>query len=445
DAPIYAAGNIYIASNDTMYLLSNIYSPKELYYGKKERYVKKGQIYIHNGKSLQELNSYYDSVEEFEDFQPLDLADSVSPDGKPYNKQTWRESQAWYEISTNRFNGKVRLRMNGMKPAPLPPQSYYTKDGLIYKKSGVHIIVRIVTDSVFVQTGYEKICRKHTYNPDSTGGCGYYDKNNPCCEWDSILVLSHYKKTKKLAVELEDSAGEKIKGSGKPFTFTTFFDPVMEKNVFALEINIFELQSRIQSNNEIYYVTYSPELQKKDTVLAVRLFECEFLQAPLFLSTDFPLYIKGNFNRHCDGTGRSLDPRKDDSFEQDRWKPAIIVAKSITLLSSNYSDDKAFDYSKRIATDTEYSFIAITGCPVTFKSDTGIVYGGGFENTLRLVENWKNSNLFFWGTICTFWQREDNSFKIGPPFFEPPFYIVRAEPYLSKMHAIPEKWAYIIP
>lgn len=445
DSPIYVAENLYISSNDTIYISSNIYAAKEIYYGKKERYTKRGVIYIHNGISLVELDSRFDSVEELPDFHPLDLMDSVSVDGKPFNKQTWREDQSWYEISDVRFKGRVRSRMNGIKRVPFPPANYFAKQGPVFAKAGVRVWVREVSESLLVKAHYERRCKKHTFKPDSTGGCGYYDARNPCCEWDSVFVFEHHKTETHLAVELEDSLGNKIKGSAKPFTFVLFFDPCLERYVFALQVDIFELQDKLPSPNRIYYFTFSDELTKPDTILGIRFIDGEILLSPIFLASDYPVYIYGNFNRHADGMGRVIDPRKEENFENDRWNPAFVAAKTITLLSSSYSDENVFDYSKRTASGTEYSFIAITSSPVTSKFGAEIIYGGGFENIFRLVENWKDARLFFWGSIIMPFGREPCVFRSGEPYFEPPVYVMRTEPYISKYKVIPNSWSELIP
>jgi hypothetical protein len=75
------------------------------------------------------------------------------------------------------------------------------------------------------------------------------------------------------------------------------------------------------------------------------------------------------------------------------------------------------------------------------------VYGGGFEGILRLVENWKNSRLFFWGSVSVLWEIDNppGGFFYGSPYFEPPTYAMRKEPYLSFPNTIPSDWDSIIP
>jgi|GEM_PF-2572393 len=446
--PIYSGGNIYIASNDTMYFASRILSAKEIYYGRKDRYTERGMIYISDTKgNYKEFNGHYDSVDELESFHPLDLEDTAKGDGNPVPVDTWREDVNWLKGSVERWGGAVRSKSTGVKPIPLPDSGFISKDGPIYQKAGIRVIVKELIDSQYVESHYERVCRKHTANSDSSGGCGYYDEKNPCCEWDTVLVVGHWERKKHIAVRLFGQTGERIAGSGLPFTFTKFIDPMWQKPVLALEIRLFDLQELNPSPNNIYFVTFENIVAQGDTILAVRIVDSEILSKPIYLATDYPLYIKGNFNRHADAFGRPVDPRKISNPELDRWKPAFIAARSLTLLSENYQDLYALDYNKRTATDTEYNFVAFTGSCKTFRSDTGIVYGGGFEGILRLVENWKNSRLFFWGSVSVLWEIDSppGGFFYGSPYFEPPTYAMRKEPYLSFPNTLPSDWDSIIP
>ena len=108
----------------------------------------------------------------------------------------------------------------------------------------------------------------------------------------------------------------------------------------------------------------------------------------LTLATPNPLYVLGNFNvnnSHLGTTNTSLA------------LPASLVADAVTVLSGAWNDTNAGgNLSSRRAVSTTINAAVITGIVPT----GGGYYSGGYENTLRLLEDWRGQTLTFNGSMA---------------------------------------------
>jgi hypothetical protein len=109
-----------------------------------------------------------------------------------------------------------------------------------------------------------------------------------------------------------------------------------------------------------------------------------------------PMYVWGNYNSQ-NSSGSSLG-QNSTSYT---W-PAALMADSITVLSTNWSDANSVFGNKAICTGggptpgpTTVNAAMLEGI---VRSTNGI-YSGGVENFLRLLENWSSVALWYNGSI----------------------------------------------
>jgi hypothetical protein len=106
-----------------------------------------------------------------------------------------------------------------------------------------------------------------------------------------------------------------------------------------------------------------------------------------------PIYVQGDYNITTNGVNfaRTLGSTTNNTL------PAALLADSITILSTNWSDayNSGTTLPNRTADDTTINAACFQGI---VPSD-GTYYSGGLENFLRLLEGWGNSTLTYNGSI----------------------------------------------
>jgi hypothetical protein len=129
-----------------------------------------------------------------------------------------------------------------------------------------------------------------------------------------------------------------------------------------------------------------------DAINGVRLVNGATLPATgLTVATVNPLYVQGHYNVYASHVGTT---------NTTMTCPAALVADAVNLLSSSWQDansDKPL--SSRVATGTTVNAGVIAGVVPT----GGGFYSGGFENILRLLENWSGVMLTFNGSLAVFY------------------------------------------
>jgi hypothetical protein len=118
----------------------------------------------------------------------------------------------------------------------------------------------------------------------------------------------------------------------------------------------------------------------------------------LTIVSDNPIYVQGDFNTSDTGSsppsnsGTYTDP---DAGTYTR-KPAAIIGDSVTILSNAWQDSKSSGaLSTRVASNTTVNAAIVGGIVPT--SSAG--YSGGGENFIRLLEDWNNNALCYYGSL----------------------------------------------
>lgn len=126
-----------------------------------------------------------------------------------------------------------------------------------------------------------------------------------------------------------------------------------------------------------------------DTINGVVLTNGATLPATgLTVATPNPLYVQGHYNAapaHLGTTNTTLT------------KPAALAADAVTILSGNWQDaNSTLPLASRLAASTTVNAGIITGNVPT----GGGFYSGGYENLLRLLEDWTSQTLTFNGSLA---------------------------------------------
>ena len=132
---------------------------------------------------------------------------------------------------------------------------------------------------------------------------------------------------------------------------------------------------------------------------ALRLINGEEVGAPLTIATDNPVYTLGNFNT-------------------TNKQPVSILSDALTFLSANWDDTKgALLKTDRPAANTTVNCSYITGAG----ESSALTYGGGFENLVRLLEDWSSNRTLTWtGSAAKMWESMQANGLFGNAYFNEP-------------------------
>lgn len=178
-----------------------------------------------------------------------------------------------------------------------------------------------------------------------------------------------------------------------------FFDKRESREVQATEIDLGTFASRYTQLRALLgrdpVTVYIADLRSVDSqhISGIRLKNGDSLPAPgLVIATPNPLYVEGHFNAFASHRGTT---------NTSRCVPAAVVADSLTILSEGWRDDRSYDgLHRRSARSTTFNAAVITGIVPT----RGGMYSGGFENALRLLEDWSGETLTFNGSLVVLFE-----------------------------------------
>lgn len=137
----------------------------------------------------------------------------------------------------------------------------------------------------------------------------------------------------------------------------------------------------------------------------------------LTIVSENPIYIQGNYN-----TGSSSPPSNSGTYTDPDGgsyarKPAAVIADAITILSGSWADaDSTASISTRDASNTTVNAALVSG----IVPSNGTKYSGGGENFIRLLEDWKDATLCYYGSLVQlfnsnqaigYWDGEGNVYK----------------------------------
>ncbi len=94
--------------------------------------------------------------------------------------------------------------------------------------------------------------------------------------------------------------------------------------------------------------------------------------------------------------GRRADA--EGSYNTVGKKPAAVIGDSLNLLSNSWNDTKTAS-TLPVATATTYNLSFATGNVPT----AGSAYSGGYENLMRLHENWNGVTMTLVGSMNCLW------------------------------------------
>ncbi|GIW22308.1 MAG: hypothetical protein KatS3mg068_1315 [Candidatus Sericytochromatia bacterium] len=184
------------------------------------------------------------------------------------------------------------------------------------------------------------------------------------------------------------------------FDEISFFDNNEGKNVKVTSIDIFKLQSILNAQDFIIYASrndaikdLNPDDNIPDNLRVPNGFllkNASKLLYPLLFVSNNPVYIQGNFNLHKVINGNDINEDNDyyGNPTYDLWRPAIIISDSINLLSNSWNINY---YNPPV--DTTYNFTAISGFRNNINSNNFLL------NLYRLSENFSNQKIKIRGSF----------------------------------------------
>ncbi len=177
-------------------------------------------------------------------------------------------------------------------------------------------------------------------------------------------------------------------------TDITFFNKRENKTVRATQIDIGRMngdQSALSSYLGRVVRTlwiWDYRSQTTSTESGVRLVNGQNLPSwGLTVATPNPLYVLGHYN----APGLYLGTTNTSTTY-----PASLVADAVTFLSRTWSDrSSSSSLSSRHGDNTTYNAAVLTG----IVPSGGGYYSGGYENAIRLLEDWSSRTMTFNGSI----------------------------------------------
>ncbi|MBM3823688.1 MAG: hypothetical protein FJ404_12515 [Verrucomicrobia bacterium] len=178
-----------------------------------------------------------------------------------------------------------------------------------------------------------------------------------------------------------------------------FYDRRENRNVLATEFDVDEmidvmpyLVSVLGRQPRVIYVA-DHRSQSSTNMTALRIVNADTLPTGgLAIVTPNPMYVVGHFN---------VSPDEIGTANTAGSQPALLVSDAITILSTNWSDmNSGLTIASRVARPTTVNAAMITGIVPTRSG----AYSGGFENSLRLLEDWNGLRLNYNGSIAVLYQ-----------------------------------------
>ncbi|NQU45257.1 hypothetical protein HQ520_18395, partial [bacterium] len=280
----------------------------------------------------------------------------------------------WATAAMDRWNGGLRDSTQGVRPLSLPIPAEVDPHAIIERADPANDSYSLKNEKFEYKAGLKIIQASdgtiHAYDQfDSEVSLTYTDPDNPSVT-KSIVATK------------------------------TFYDAREGKNVTSTDVDMANmLESGIVPSNGILYVS-----SDQSGSHVVRLKNGAELPSPagttgLSVATDLPLYIQGDYNT----VNKNM---------------AMVAADALYILSNNWDDAKASNYSERKAGNTEVNAVCMQGI-VPSEDDN---YSGGVENYFRFLEKWTDKEFKFSGSIINMWESQKalGAWHYGSPVYEAP-------------------------
>ena len=214
-----------------------------------------------------------------------------------------------------------------------------------------------------------------------------------------------------------DALGNPVPLLPGTITETTLFDEREGQTVTVTEIDLSLLAASgaFPANGLVH-------ARRTDTTSSsphgIRLTQGASLAAPLTVTTPAPLYIHGDFNT----VGK---------------KPAAVMADVVNVLSNAWDDTKSPISALPAATSTTVNCSVITGSVPTTDDGRGVIDSGGFENLLRLHEDWGGTDLDLNGSMVRLFDARFADSAFDPSTFVAPARTIAFDPDLLNPALLP--------
>ncbi|HEX4085870.1 MAG TPA: hypothetical protein VHY22_13235 [Chthoniobacteraceae bacterium] len=148
----------------------------------------------------------------------------------------------------------------------------------------------------------------------------------------------------------------------------------------------------------------APDNQTGPAAVGIQLINGSQIPANgLTIASENPVYVVGDYN--TGGTGTTV-PSNNSSTGNPQvsgypWAPSAIMADSVTVLSSNWSNSSTAPSSIPTAASTTVNAAFLSGIVTSALGGSGqtFTYSGGAENFIRLLENWSGKTLTYYGSM----------------------------------------------
>ncbi|MDW8310575.1 MAG: hypothetical protein RMK20_14465, partial [Verrucomicrobiales bacterium] len=139
---------------------------------------------------------------------------------------------------------------------------------------------------------------------------------------------------------------------------------------------------------------------------AVRVINGRYLpQDGLTIATRLPIYVQGDFNAPALGTTNTSAAR-----------PAALIGDSITVLSTNWTDNNAGkSLTQRPAAPTTVNAAFLGGIVKSVKIGNNKFYSGGVENFPRFLEDWDGRAFTYNGSMVVLFESRFATNRWQPP------------------------------
>jgi hypothetical protein len=177
----------------------------------------------------------------------------------------------------------------------------------------------------------------------------------------------------------------------------------------------------------ILYVADERSMATSNRLAVVRLVNAQELpynnDLGFTVATQNPLYAVGHYNVTTNGLEFSYEV---GATTNGFTVPAALLADSITVLSSNWSDSISLGHNYTYASQATPKYTTINAAIVTGNvpstGTSATTYSGGVENLTRLLEDWTGVTLTYNTSIVCLYssQMATNQFQMPGTYYEAP-------------------------